>query len=87
MLNTAEHEIILLINIKMPTVVGILIFISKLNFTLFSIKKNVKIIRILIFFSWINHMFKCDEILKKSFISSGPRVASTSLWGRDVFSV
>ena len=30
----AEHEKFLLINIKMPTIVGILIFISKKNFML-----------------------------------------------------
>ena len=33
MLNSAEHEIILLINVKMPTMVGILTFISMINTT------------------------------------------------------
>ena len=31
MLNSAEHEIILLINVKMPTIVVILTFINKIN--------------------------------------------------------
>ena len=34
LLNRAEREIYLAKNIKMPTVVGILIFISKINFML-----------------------------------------------------
>ena len=48
----------LLINIKMPTVVGILIFISMKIFhaELYSAGKNVKIIGILIFMSGINFM-------------------------------
>ena len=33
MLNSAEHEFILLINVKMPTIVGILTFISMINTT------------------------------------------------------
>ena len=33
MLNSAEHEIYLLINVKVPTVVGILTFISMINKT------------------------------------------------------
>ena len=32
-LNSAEHEIILLINVKMPTIVGILTFICMINTT------------------------------------------------------
>ena len=31
MLNSIEHEIIVLINVKMPTIVGILTFISMIN--------------------------------------------------------
>ena len=31
LLNSAEHEIFLLINVKMPTIVGILTFMSKKN--------------------------------------------------------
>ena len=33
MLSSAEHERILLINVKMPTIVGILTFISMINRT------------------------------------------------------
>ena len=33
MLNSAEHEIILPINVKMPTIVGMLTFISMINTT------------------------------------------------------
>ena len=33
MLNSVEHEIYLLINVKMPTIVGILTFISMINTT------------------------------------------------------
>ena len=33
MLNSAEHKIILLIHVKMPTTVGILTFISMINTT------------------------------------------------------
>ena len=31
MLNSAEHEVFLLINVKMPTIVGILTFMSRKN--------------------------------------------------------
>ena len=34
LLKIAEHEIALLINMKMPTIVGIFIFISRENFML-----------------------------------------------------
>ena len=33
MLNSAEHEIIVLLNVKMPIIVGILISISMINTT------------------------------------------------------
>ena len=33
MLNLTEHKKIMLINVKMPTIVGILTFISKINTT------------------------------------------------------
>ena len=38
MLKSAEHKIIMLINVKMPTIVGILTFISMLNTTSESLK-------------------------------------------------
>ena len=31
MLNSAEHKFIMLINVKMPTIIGILTFISMIN--------------------------------------------------------
>ena len=31
MLNSAEHDIFLLINVKMPTIVGVLTFMSRKN--------------------------------------------------------
>ena len=42
MLNSAEQEIIMFINIKMPTIVGILTFISMINTS-----KNLKAIKVL----------------------------------------
>ena len=41
MLNSAEQEIILLINVKMPTIVGILTFISMINTTSERLSKNL----------------------------------------------
>ena len=38
MLNSAEHEIILLVNVKMPTIFGILTFINMMNATSESFK-------------------------------------------------
>ena len=38
LLNIADHEISLLINMKMPTIVGIIIFISRENFMLSLVK-------------------------------------------------
>ena len=45
MLNSAEHEIIMLINVKMPTIVGILTFISMINTS----SESMKARKILIF--------------------------------------
>ena len=42
MLNSAEQEIIMFINIKMPTIVGILTFISMINTT----SKNLKAFKV-----------------------------------------
>ena len=67
-------KFILLINIKMPTTVGILIFIIKLKFTLRLVqqaKKKVKFIGILIFMlNWVEN--------KKKFYNLEPRPCSTS---------
>ena len=45
MLNSAEHEIILLINVKMPTIVGIFTFISMINTTSERLKAGNFLIR------------------------------------------
>ena len=42
MVNSTEHELILLINVKMPTVVGILPFISRINTTTYESFKQEK---------------------------------------------
>ena len=42
MLNIAEHKISLLINVKMPTIVGIFKFISRENFMLSSAEHEQK---------------------------------------------
>ena len=54
MLNSTKHKLILLINVKMPTIVGILKFISKINTTYESFKAR----QILIFqhFSYYKHV-------------------------------
>ena len=44
MLNTTELEIILLINVKMPTTVGILTFISRIKATSKSLKQEILLI-------------------------------------------
>ena len=54
-LNSAEHEIIMLINVKMPTIVGILTFISLINTPL----ESFKVRKIFIF-----HHFTFNEQLK-----------------------
>ena len=50
MLSSAEHEIFLLINVKMSTIVGILTFMSKKNniLGLSEVGKKVKVSHILI---------------------------------------
>ena len=52
MLNSIEHEIFLLINVKMPTVVGILTFMSRKNSILgLSESEIAEILDIFIFMS------------------------------------
>ena len=49
-LNSAEHEFILLINVKMPTIVGILTFIGMINTTSERLKaRNFLFVGILVF--------------------------------------
>ena len=72
MLNSVEHEIFLLINIKMPTIVGILTLTSgKIAFYAYlSLKKP----NFLIFLYYRAFKIICSTELsmKKSFITSGP---------------
>ena len=49
--SSAEHEFFLLINVKMPTIVGILTFMSKENFFLLINVKMPTIVGILTFMS------------------------------------
>ena len=43
MLSSAETKIVMLINVKMPKVVGILTFISRINYRLWSSKPSISI--------------------------------------------
>ena len=45
MLNAIENDIIMPINVKMPTIIGILTFISMIN----TISKSLKAIKVIIF--------------------------------------
>ena len=47
MLNSTEHKFIMLINAKMPTIVGILTFISMINETSQSLKARKEFIFLL----------------------------------------
>ena len=53
MLNSTEHEIFLLIDVKMPTIVGILTFMSKKNsiLSLSEPEKNAEFVDIVILMS------------------------------------
>ena len=55
MLKATEHEIILLINVKMPTIVGILTFINMINIASESLKARK---------TYIFHYFTFNEQLK-----------------------
>ena len=55
MLNSAEYEFILLINVKMPTNVGILTFMSTINTTFEGLKaRNFFICRFFYFYGQLN---------------------------------
>ena len=77
MLNSAEHKLILLINVKMPTVVVILTIISMINTTSERLKERQSLfVSILVLWSswkyvlsWVEH--------EKSFITSRPEACST----------
>ena len=56
MLNWIKHEIYLLINVKMPKIVGILTFISRFNTTSDLFKQEKKTLKIIVFTSGWNLM-------------------------------
>ena len=71
MLNSTEHEFIMLINVKMPTVVGNLTFISMINTTYDSLKaRNVFILK----------HFSCYEHLK---LNRAKKVYNLGTWAQD----
>ena len=71
MLNSAKHEFSLLINMKMPTIVGIFIFISRENFMLsYILQETIVAVSNLRFISQPNFMLSWVEH-EKSFITSG----------------
>ena len=71
-------KFILLINVKMPTIVGILKFISMINTTSARIKANTSLfVGNLVFMSSWNFVLNLVE-LEKSFIDSGPGAFSRS---------
>ena len=73
-LNHQSKSFILLINVKMPTIVGILTFMSKIkSFILLINVKMPTIVGTLTFMSKINFMLSCVEHGKR-FITSGPGV-------------
>ena len=60
MLNSAEHEIFLLINVKMPTIVGILTFISMINKT--SERLRARHLFIYRYFSYYEQLKFCAQL-------------------------
>ena len=73
-LNSAEHEIILLINVKMPTIVGILTVISRIKAASESIKArkmcifhNFSFYELLKFYAWLS-------LACKKFYNLGARI-------------
>ena len=69
MLNSTEHKFIMLINVKMPTIVGILTFISTINTTSKSLKARK--LQESLFLRAVE--IPCSvELSMKKFITSGP---------------
>ena len=86
MLISAEHKIypankfILLINVKMPTIVGILTFISMIIATSERLKaRNFFICRYFSFYEQLKFSAQVSEH-ENSFITSGPGVQE--IWGK-----
>ena len=72
MLNSAEHKFILLINVKMPTIVGILTFVSMIYTTSESLKaRKICILRHFSFYEQLKFRAQLLSI-KKSLITLGP---------------
>ena len=72
MLNSAEHEIVYAKNMKMPTIVGIFIFISRENSMLsYILQEQIVVVNNLRFISRPNFMLSWIEH-EKCFITSGP---------------
>ena len=70
--NSIELEFIVLVNVKMPTLVGILTFISMINTTSKILKaRTVFIFQYFVFMSSWNFMLSRAEH-EKSFITLGP---------------
>ena len=59
-LNSAEHKLILLINVKMPTIVGILTFISMINTT--SERLKARYFFICRYFSFYEQLKFCAQL-------------------------
>ena len=86
MLNSNEHRLILLINIKMPTIVGILTFISKINTTSESFKAR----QILFFSILVNIMSSWNFLLslvehEESLMALGPGSANVFSYAPSYF--
>ena len=66
MLNSAEHEFILLVNVKMPTIVGILTLMSMINTTSERFKsRNFFICRDLSFYEELKFRGQLSWVWKK----------------------
>ena len=58
MLNSTEHEIFLLISVKIPTIVGILIFMSEKN-SILGLSEPIKAEVLDIFYTYEHFKFSC----------------------------
>ena len=72
-LNSAEHEIYPFINVKMPTIVGILTFISMINTTSERLKaRSFFICRYFSAYEQLKFRAQLSSDHEKRFITSGP---------------
>ena len=80
MLNSAEHKFILLINVKMPTIVGILTFISLMNATSERLKaRNFFIYRYFSFYEQLKFRAQLSWAWKK-FYNLGALTPFEMVW-------